>query len=615
MSEDKKRDRALQRRVRERQEKTGESYQAAWRQLTDQADQPDPEFTRYSTGLYPLDSVLGGGLVSDSVVLLTGPTGSGRALLTLQLLKGLGHRCLYVSPEGVDDGDVSSDQIRVTSERSLTKILARAREPVAKTIAINTIHSIFCEDVNGRAGSTEQLDECVNRLIDYAKTTGTVLWLIGDAEIPTTIEHSVDVVLDIERGAYFEGRERIVSCAGKNRFGPTNAVGCFELTAKGFIPVDGNKTPAVPSRQSSADSALRRIPLPLSSVVNVLPGQSAQITARPQVESFWPDRLLIKNADHWEIHRLAVGGGKSPWLPSLIEEGPRRASVFSLDTWHPLTKHEVTCGEDIVMVMTYTGPNEQGERLEASLFGWVGCLPATSDRHEADTSKRVSERAESKSVQAGEMVALPITVASPTLFVDRFTIADAEDWIVHDIRTHGTSILLQNGDLPGGLFSGSAPVILKPLAADDRVEIAATYVGNKTTACLVVELSGTAKPPSVRRAVSYFLPMSTDVPILPTQSAQITGRPRREFLLERMVIADPNDWIVNDIRIGNRCQPAQSGDLPGQAFSSRTVGCDMTLDPVYRGQDFVIVTTRGEGGKEEGAGFYCGVQGRLVQEP
>jgi hypothetical protein len=213
------------------------------------------------------------------------------------------------------------------------------------------------------------------------------------------------------------------------------------------------------------------------------------------------------------------------------------------------------------------------------------------------------------------MAVLPITVASPALFVDRFTIADAEDWIVHDIRTHGKSIFVQSGDLPGELFSGSVPVILAPLAAKDRVEIAATYVGTKAAACLVVELSGTAEPTSTQRAVSYFLPLSTDVPILPTQSAQITGATTKHFMPERLVIADPDHWIVNDIRIGNRCQTAQAGDFPAQAFSIHAVGCAVTFDRIPRGVSSVVVTTRGEDCDEEGAGLYCGVQGHLVEEP
>jgi hypothetical protein len=376
--------------------------------------------------------------------------------------------------------------------------------------------------------------------------------------------------------------------------------------------------PAEPALQQDAREASRhvsRVPLPFSTGNKVLPDQSAQITARPQLLSFWPDRLLVKNADRWDIHRLSIGLGKSPWS-SLIEDEDRRrcASVFSLDTWQPLLQREAQAAEPLVMEVTYTGPNEQGECFEAVLFGWTGEPPAKTSVHGApDPSTRIFERAESKSVRANEMAVLPITIAAPALCVDHFTIADAKDWIVHDIRTHGKSIFVQGGDLPGEMFTGDAPVILKPLAAKDRVEIAATYVGMDATACLKVELAGVSNPTGAR-AISYFLPMSTDIPIVPTQRAQITGAPARDFIPERMVITDADAWIINDIKVGHRCQTAQSGDIPGQAFSTLAVGCAVTLDRVPKAVDFVIVTTYAEGGKEEGSGFFCGVQGRLVQE-
>jgi hypothetical protein len=198
------------------------------------------------------------------------------------------------------------------------------------------------------------------------------------------------------------------------------------------------------------------------------------------------------------------------------------------------------------------------------------------------------------------------------LFVDRLTIADAKDWVVHDVRTHGKSILVQSGDLPGEMFSDSARVILEPLTAGSLVEVVATYVGS-TSARLQIELSGSTKTPSSPREFSGFLPMSTGVPILPTQSAQITGRPQVGFLPERLVISDHDAWIINDITVGIQRQLAALGDLPGQSFSSRAVGSHMTLDPVRMGQDFVLVVTRGEDYKA-GAPFFCGVQGRFILE-
>lgn len=208
---------------------------------------------RDSTGLPPLDHVLGGGLVVASVVLLASPPGIGKSSLTLQMLNGLQQRCLYVTGEETQKQVAStarrigvvSNRISVLSEWRLEKIFAHARALRAQTIAIDSIQKMLCDDVNGRAGSTAQLKECTARLVRYAKTTDTALWLIGhvtsDGDIagPKTIEHDVDVVLELDQGPKYEGNERILRTS-KNRFGATSVAGHFELTAQGFVAVDAD---------------------------------------------------------------------------------------------------------------------------------------------------------------------------------------------------------------------------------------------------------------------------------------------------------------------------------------------------------------------------------------
>ena len=212
------------------------------------------EVPRDSTGLAPLDYVLGGGLARGSVVLLASPPGIGKSSLSLQMLDGLGHRCLYVTGEETREQiattarriGVASDRIFPLAERSLDKIFAKARAKRPQTIAIDSIQKMICEDVNSRPGSPTQLKECTARLVQHAKETGTTIWIIGhvtndgDVAGPRTIEHDVDVVLELEQGARFEGNERILRCNGKNRFGAANLVGYFEITDRGFAPVDGD---------------------------------------------------------------------------------------------------------------------------------------------------------------------------------------------------------------------------------------------------------------------------------------------------------------------------------------------------------------------------------------
>lgn len=258
-------------------------------ELVPLSDVAETTFVRDSTGLPPLDHVLGGGLVVASVVLLASPPGIGKTSFTLQMLNGLGHACLYVTGEETKEQvaatarriGASSPKIYPLAERSLDKIFAKARKCRAQTIAIDSIQKMLCEDVTGRAGSPGQLKECTARLVDYAKTMGTAVWIIGhvtgdgDVAGPKTLEHDVDVVLELSAGAVEGndpwaklkrlsseqpdlpiaealriaeefpagvgiGNERILRCPSKNRFGATNVVGRFELTDKGFVSVDAD---------------------------------------------------------------------------------------------------------------------------------------------------------------------------------------------------------------------------------------------------------------------------------------------------------------------------------------------------------------------------------------
>ena len=217
-------------------------------------DIAETSFVRDSTGMAPLDHVLGGGLVAASVVLLASPPGIGKSSLTLQMLAGLGHRCLYVTGEETREQIAGTarrigaltPRLFVLCERDLAIIFAHARAMRAQTIAIDSIQKMICEDVGGRAGSPGQLKECTARLVTYAKKNETALWLIGhvtgDGDIagPKTVEHDVDVVLELAQGQKFDGNERILRCPNKNRFGPTNATGHFELTATGFVCPDAD---------------------------------------------------------------------------------------------------------------------------------------------------------------------------------------------------------------------------------------------------------------------------------------------------------------------------------------------------------------------------------------
>jgi hypothetical protein len=371
-------------------------------------------------------------------------------------------------------------------------------------------------------------------------------------------------------------------------------------------------------RKEDVDLGPRRVLLPMSTGTFLMPHQSAQITARPQLGAFCPDRLLIKNAWHWNIDDGIEPNDRSGAV-SPIETGQRSGAAFSPVEWCRLPAREVPGGGKIILGVTYVGPSEFGEPFEAALFGWDGPPPTVSADHHEDGLRPIGG-AISREVAAGEEVKLSLTSRWPTFFADRLTIANAENWIVNDVRVRGESIFVQSGDVPGEMFSanGSSSVILGSLTTKDVIEVVATYVGDGSSARLQIELLGSTNLPREPRASTLLLPMSTGVNILPTTSAQITGRPQERlvprgsaFLPERVVLVDAGSWVINDVKVGVLSQFAQCGDVPGMAFSSHGVGCHVRFDPVRSLHDFVMVVTY-VGGREVGASFVCGVQGRLV---
>ena len=122
-----------------------------------------------------------------------------------------------------------------------------------------------------------------------------------------------------------------------------------------------------------------------------------------------------------------------------------------------------------------------------------------------------------------------------------------------------------------------------------------------------------APPPNF--AGRDILPLSTGVPILPTQSAQITGRPQvRAFAGRRLMVSNAGtaggaaDWIINDIKIGNRSQFVQSGDVPGDLFAVNAIDTFVRFETAQTAMDIVVVVTY-IGLNESGAPFFAAMVG------
>lgn len=205
---------------------------------------------RQATGIAEVDRVLGGGVVAGSVVLVSGEPGIGKSTMMLQVAEALSQKSiiLYVS------GEESANQIRIRAERlgTLSKNLMLLPETnlfaVEKAIAdvkprfvvIDSIQTMFRDDVSSAPGSVSQVRECANYLVRIAKSSEIPIFIVGhvtkEGNIagPRILEHMVDTVL------YFEGerhKQYRILRANKNRFGSTNEIGIFEMKDKGLVEV------------------------------------------------------------------------------------------------------------------------------------------------------------------------------------------------------------------------------------------------------------------------------------------------------------------------------------------------------------------------------------------
>lgn len=206
--------------------------------------------TRLSVGVEELDRVLGGGLVTGSVVLIGGDPGIGKSTLLLQALASFPEqlKALYVtgeeSPEQVSLRarrlGVAGDQMRVLAETSVERIIEHARAESPRVMVIDSIQTLYSDALQSAPGSVAQVRESAALLVRLAKQTGTALFLVGHVTKegtlagPRVLEHMVDTVL------YFEGdpggRYRVIR-AIKNRFGAVNELGVFAMTDKGLKEV------------------------------------------------------------------------------------------------------------------------------------------------------------------------------------------------------------------------------------------------------------------------------------------------------------------------------------------------------------------------------------------
>ena len=239
-------------------------------ELTDFSQVAGKDFKRVKTNLEELDRVLGGGLVPGSLVLLTGEPGIGKSTLVLQLINLLKEETIYVSgeesPEQIklraDRIGLESGQLKFLSETNIDNIIATLAKARPKLAVIDSIQTIFWEDLPSEAGGASQIKVCTVKLMELAKRSNIIVIIIGHVTKegilagPKTMEHLVDTVLYLEGDQYHAFR---LLRATKNRFGSTNEVGVFDMQAGGLVEVKNPSEVFLAERQKSPGSAVAAI--------------------------------------------------------------------------------------------------------------------------------------------------------------------------------------------------------------------------------------------------------------------------------------------------------------------------------------------------------------------
>ncbi|MCX7784995.1 MAG: DNA repair protein RadA [candidate division WOR-3 bacterium] len=218
------------------------------------------EKLRYTTGIKELDQVLGGGIVTGSVILIGGEPGIGKTTLTLQIANAISqlsktNKVLYITGEEsieqvklhAERLGISNDKIYLLAENELESILSHIHSIRPILVVIDSIQTIYSSNLASAPGSVAQVRECTAEIMRVIKkeaietnlkTSAIIIGhitKIGAIAGPKTLEHIVDVVL------YFEGdkfQQYRILRATKNRFGSTQEIGVFEMTEQGLSGVE-----------------------------------------------------------------------------------------------------------------------------------------------------------------------------------------------------------------------------------------------------------------------------------------------------------------------------------------------------------------------------------------
>ncbi len=294
-------------------------------QVQELSQLPTNSVPRLSLPLTEFNRVLGGGIVPGSMVLIGGDPGIGKSTLLLEVAGMIAERVgkvLYVS------GEESAHQIKLRADRlglrgeglfllpetDLQNIIERGQEISPRLVIIDSIQTVHSSDLSSAAGSVGQVRECTQRLMRWAKSSNTPIFIVGhvtkDGSIagPNTLEHIVDVVLYLEGERYSSYR---LLRGAKNRFGSTDELGVFEMRDRGMVEVSNPSLVFLSQRSEGAVGSVI-VPTvegtrPLLVEIQALTSPTAFGLPRRNANGVDYNRLLMITAVLTKRARLSLG--------------------------------------------------------------------------------------------------------------------------------------------------------------------------------------------------------------------------------------------------------------------------------------------------------------------
>ncbi len=266
---------------------------------------------RRATGMAEFDRVLGGGIVPGSVILVGGEPGVGKSTLLLQLADSVAQDGVVALASAEESTAqvalraarlaLQGDGVSLVASAEAASIVQSAKDLDPVMLVVDSIQTVFCDDVEGSPGGLLQVRESAGRFIEYAKQSGVAVILVGhvtkDGSIagPKTLEHMVDVVIYLEGES--EGGLRLLRSL-KNRYGSVNQVGVFTMEDRGMVEVPDPSGVLVEGHRAGAAGTV------LFPVVEGRRSMLCEIQALVVPTSLPQPRRSVKGLDSARLHQL-----------------------------------------------------------------------------------------------------------------------------------------------------------------------------------------------------------------------------------------------------------------------------------------------------------------------